>query len=211
MGVQAQEKTPPATPPLKLTIEGKVEGALIPVAGGMTALFYESYPKLLARFENPERPAPREIRVVFDEALTIPAHCVGGTLTVGSKWLRAHPEDIALLTHELTHSVQAYPKAQPLWLTEGIADYSRHVYGPKEQAGWKLPDTFGPQQSYKEGYRVAARFLVWLEQKHPGIVDTLHRRMQKGDFSENEFQTLTGKTVDELWKQCVAELAPKGS
>ena len=59
--------------------------------------------------------------------------------TCSFEWLRKHPDDIGLFTHELVHVVQAYPKSDPTWLTEGLADYARHSYGPKKQPGWALP------------------------------------------------------------------------
>jgi len=193
-------------PELRLTIEGPVDAELAPVAGNLVELFYVSYPKLLARFENPDKPAPRRIRLVFDPNLKIPAHCSGDRVTVGVKWLKAHPEDIGLLTHELTHSVQAYPKSDPGWMTEGIADYARSLYGPEKQPGWNFPKKLRANQSYKDSYGVTARFLVWLEEKHPGSVDKLHRAMQNKTFEIEDFSEFTGKDVDTLWRECVTEL-----
>ncbi|HTN02918.1 MAG TPA: basic secretory protein-like protein [Planctomycetaceae bacterium] len=193
-------------PKLTLILEGPVDAEFAPIAGRLTTLYYECYPKLLTRFEHPTRKAPRKIRLTFDPKLDIPAHCSGDRVTVSIKWLKAHPDDIGLLTHELTHAVQAYPDSNPGWLTEGIADYARKQYGPEKQPGWNFPDRLSSQQSYTNSYGVTARFLVWIEEKHPGTVDTLHRRMQEREFRLEDFQTATGKTVDELWRECVAEL-----
>src|SRR4051812_35483637 len=82
----AQEQDQPPkekSEPLRLTIEGPVDAELAPVAGKLAEHFYQCYPKLLARFEHPEKAAPRRIRIVFDPNLKIPAHCSGGTVTVG--------------------------------------------------------------------------------------------------------------------------------
>lgn len=203
---RSAEETATPQPELTLILEGPVDAEFAPIAGRLTTLFYECYPKLLTRFEHPTRKAPRRIRLIFDPKLDIPAHCSGDRVTVGIKWLKAHPEDIGLLTHELTHAVQAYPDSNPGWLTEGIADYARKVYGPEKQPGWNFPARLSPQQSYTNSYGVTARFLVWIEKKHPGTVDTLHRRMQDREFRMNDFQTATGKTVDELWGACVEDL-----
>jgi hypothetical protein len=46
----------PAKSHLTLTIEGSIDAELAPVAGRLTTLFYECYPKLLYRFENPANP-----------------------------------------------------------------------------------------------------------------------------------------------------------
>ncbi len=204
--VLSAEETATPQPELTLVLEGPVDAEFAPIAGQLTALFYECYPKLLTRFEHPTRKAPRKIRLIFDPKLDIPAHCSGDRVTVGIKWLKAHPDDIGLLTHELTHTVQAYPDSNPGWLTEGIADFARKVYGPEKQPGWNFPARLSSQQSYTNSYGVTARFLVWIDTKHPGTVDTLHRRMQDREFRLEDFKTATGKTVDELWRECVEEL-----
>lgn len=196
-----------AEPKLTLILEGPVDAEFAPTAGRLTTLFYECYPRLLARFEHPTRQAPRRIRLIFDPELDIPGHCSGDRITISIRWLQAHPEDIGLLTHELTHAVQAYPRSDPGWLTEGIADYARKLYGPAQQPGWSFPERLSSQHNYTNGYGVTGRFLVWLDEKHPGTVDTLHRRMQDREFRLGDFKAATGKTVDELWQACVEELS----
>lgn len=195
--------------PLTVTIEGDVDAELAPVAGNLTTLYYQCYPKLLERFENPNKSAPRHIRIIFDSKLNIPAHCSGNRVTVGVQWLKKHPEDFALLTHELTHAVQMYPRGEPGWITEGIADYARHLYGPKEQKGWVLPSRLTERQKYTDSYRTTGRFFLWMDQKYPGSVDKIHRAMQERNYEKSIFNTATGKDVDDLWKDCVAELNQK--
>jgi hypothetical protein len=189
-----------------LTITGDIDSDLAPVVGRLTTVFYQSYPKLVERFENPEKPASRNVQLVLERGLKVPAYCSGAKVTVSVEWLKEHPDDLGLLTHELTHVVQAYPSPEPGWLTEGLADYARHCYGPKEQPGWKLPQRFSDKESYKDGYGVTARFLVWLEARHPGVVGKLNRRMQERKYSDGDFQSFTGKSIDELWKECVRDL-----
>jgi hypothetical protein len=198
-----------AQEPVSLTISGEVSPRMAPVAGQLTALFYESYPRLIERFEKPDKSAPRHIRLVFEKGLKVPAYFSGTEIHVSAEWLTQHPEDVALLTHELTHSVQAYPPDGPSWMTEGIADYARLIYGPKVQPGWSLPARLTQKQSYRDSYRITARFLQWLDENHPGTVDKLHRLMQEGTFKLEAFQTVTGKTADQLWQECVADLAEK--
>jgi hypothetical protein len=143
---------------------------------------------------------------VFVKGLRVPAQCSGNKIEVSVDWLREHPEDTALLTHELTHAVQAYPPSRAGWLTEGIADYARQVYGPKDQPGWSLPKTLTAKQSYKDSYRTTARFLVWLEERTPGSVDKLNRKMQEGKFAIGDFEDIAGRSADALWEECVKEL-----
>lgn len=197
-----EKRTPP---PLRLTIEGDIEGGMGKTAGQLTTLFYECYPKLLERFENKEKFAARHIKLVFKRGIKVPGYSHRDTVTVSVDWFEKHPEDIGLFTHELTHLVQAYPNSDPGWLTEGIADYARHVYGPPQQR-WALPRRLRPEQSYKNSYGVTAKFLVWVEEKHPGTVDKIHRRMQANKFELEDFVEVTGKDVDTLWRECVKDL-----
>ena len=207
--VKADKGKPDKPAPFTLTISGDIDSDLAPVVGRLTTVFYQSYPKLVERFENPKKPAPRQIRVIFERGLKFPAYCTGSEIKVSVEWMQKHPDDLGLLTHELTHAVQAYPAPDPSWLTEGIADYARQLYGPKEQPGWALPTRLTAKQDYKDSYGVTARFLVWLEAKHPGVVDKLHRRMQDREFAVSDFQTLTGTALDSLWDECVRDLGKK--
>jgi hypothetical protein len=208
-GRDREEGAENAEPRLAITIEGNLDEKLIPVAGQLSAHFFECYPKLLERFENPDKRAPREVRVVFEPRLRVPAYASGDQVTVSAEWLRNNPGDIGMLTHELTHVVQAYPKGDPGWFTEGLADYTRLLYGPKEQPDWSLPEKLTDKQSYKDSYRTTARFFQWVDEKHPGVLDKLHRNMQRDEFKVEQFTELTGKSVDDLWTECVAELSAK--
>jgi hypothetical protein len=197
---------PRTPPPLSLTIEGEVDGDMAKIAGQLTTLFYECYPKLLKRFEREDKFAARKIKLIFKKGIKVPGYSHRDTVTVSVEWFQKHPEDLALFTHELTHLVQDYPNSNPGWLTEGIADYARHVYGPEKQPGWSLPKKLRANQSYKNSYGVTARFLVWLEEKHPGTVDKVHRQMQAQKFEVENLVELTGKDIDTLWRECVKEL-----
>ncbi len=194
---------------LELTIQGEVGAELAPSAGRLTELYYECFPALLRRFDNPHKRANRHITITFKHEMKVPASCAGSEISVSIDWLKHHPTDVALLTHELTHAAQHYPPGAPGWLVVGIADYARHVYGPKHQGGWKLPDAFKPNENYNDGYRTTARFLLWLEERSPGIVNKLHRRLQSGQFTLGEFKQITGKTVDQLWAECVENLGSR--
>ncbi|MFO0957839.1 MAG: basic secretory protein-like protein [Isosphaeraceae bacterium] len=206
-GQDEAKPAPPKPEPLSVTVTGAIDPEVAPVVGKLTALFFESYPKLIERFEHPEKPAPRSIRMVIEAELRVPAQCSGNRIQVSADWLKKHPEDIGLLTHELTHAVQAYPRGGPAWLTEGIADYARQFYGPKDQPGWALPRRLTEKQSYRDSYRTTAKFLVWLDEKHPGIVDKIHRSLQDRAFKLEDFETIAGKSLDTLWDDCVGDLS----
>lgn len=196
---------------LVLTTRGTLDKDLIPVVGTLASWYYECYPRLLDHFDNPHKPASRHIRLVFKKLGIVgpPAYCVGSEITLNVDYLRRHPHDLGMLTHELTHAVQNYPDNNLGWLTEGIADYARHRYGPRNEPNWKLPKQLQPGQNYKDGYTTTARFLVWLESKHPNLVTRIHREMQNRAFTLTSFKEWTGQDVDQLWKQCQQELADK--
>ncbi|HEY0246084.1 MAG TPA: basic secretory protein-like protein [Mucilaginibacter sp.] len=118
-------------------------------------------------------------------------------------WLVKHPEDIDVVTHEVMHIVQNYGHNKvPGWLTEGIADYARYRYGiNNEKSGWKLTE-FSTTQNYTNAYRITARFLVWAEKnKDHDLVKKLDAAMREGTYTPEIWTQLTGKPVEELWKE----------
>jgi hypothetical protein len=189
-----------------ITIVGDVDAEMAAVAGEMTQCFYQCYPKLVADFDNPDKPASKHIVLRFQRPLRVPAYCSGSQITVSIDWLREHPEDIGMLTHELTHAVQQYPRGAPGWLTEGIADYTRKVYGPAEQPGWALPEKLTSRNNWTDSYRVSARFLEWVEGKHPGTVKAIHQKLQAGQYQDSDFETATGTPLDTLWRDCLRDM-----
>lgn len=197
-------------PKITVVVDGEIGPDLAPVAGKLTEVFFETYPKVLARFDNPEKPAPRRIVVTFKPGIKVPAYCSGHSITVSTEWLAKHPDDVGLLTHELTHAVQAYPKGEPGWITEGIADYARFKYGPKEQPGWKLPSKLTDKQNYSDSYRTSARFFVWLDEKYPGAVDKIHRKMQSGKYADGDWKAITDRDLETLWSECLRDFGPMG-
>jgi hypothetical protein len=200
----APEKLPrAAVDPISVRVEGEVGPEQAVVAGKLVEVFFETYPKVLARFDDPAKPAPRRITIEFKKGIKVPAYCAGTTVTVSTEWLAKHPDDVGLLTHELTHAVQHYPKGDPGWITEGIADYARFKFGPKEQPGWKLPEKLGAKHKYTDSYRVSARFFVWLDETYPGSVDKVHRAMQAGKYDEGDWKAITGRDLETLWVECV--------
>lgn len=132
------------------------------------------------------------------------AYTSGTTIVVSSHWIEKHPEDLGLVAHELVHIIQAYPSARPSWLTEGIADYLRWaIYEGKPQEWFHRPKD---KQGYRQSYRVAAGFLLWLESDlAPGIVKKLNAAMRSRKYSPELFQKETGLTLDELWDKYVQD------
>jgi hypothetical protein len=165
--------------------------------------FFNVYPRL-AKGYNKE--TIRQVKFLVDTAYKGVAATSDGQVVFSSVWMKKHPEDIDVVTHEVMHIVQNYGNSTgPGWLTEGIADYARFKFGV-DNAGskWALPG-YKPGQSYTNSYRITAGFLDWLEKnKRKGIVKKLDREMRDHIYTDGTWQTLTSKTLDELWTEYAA-------
>ena len=161
--------------------------------------YFTVYPVLVRNFnEN----ATREVEYLIDPEYAGVAEVSGNKVRISPKWLKAHPDDFDLVTHEVMHIVQAYPpQAGPWWITEGIADYVRYVYGvDNAKGGWYLPE-YSDAHNYDNGYRVTARFFLWIENKvKPGFIKQLNFAMRSGKYSDGFWKTQTGMTLSDLWE-----------
>lgn len=148
--------------------------------------------------------APKELRLVIKKDLSVPAYASGGTITVNGKWITAHPDDLGMVIHEMTHVIQSYPNSNktPGWLVEGIADFTRWWRYEPEAPRPKLNyDT----AKYTDAYRTTAYFLAWLtHHKDARIVPALDRAMRRKEDPMPVFEQMTALTVDELWKEFIA-------
>jgi hypothetical protein len=168
----------------------------------MIDAFFDVYPKEVKRFN---KEALKKVTFIIDPAYTGVAATSNGIVRYNPEWLKKHPEDIDVVTHEAMHIVQNYAGKGAGWLTEGIADYVRYKYGVNNEKGnWSLP-AFKETQNYTNSYRITARFLAWLEKNvNKKIVDKLDEASRKGTYTADSWKELTGKTVDELWKDYAA-------
>ena len=176
------------------------------VSENLKETFFEVYPKLVERFN---KKSASKVVFVIEPKYEGVAATSRGRVVFSPAWYKKNPHDIDVVTHEVMHIVQDYGRTNgPGWLTEGIADYVRYRYGVgNETAGWKLPDV-NPNQNYTNSYRITARFLTWLEEKKDEkIVDQLDHAMRNHNYREDIWKEITGKTVDELWKEYVANPA----
>src|SRR5437588_12184082 len=163
-------------------------------------VFNAVYPQLVNRLARASA-STNVVTLILASDLPSPA-IAGGTIVVfSSDWIRQHPNDVGLFTHELALLVQGYPPGAPNWFSDGMADYARDVYGPADD-DWSLSNTVQSQDRYTQGGGVAARFLLWLEQyTRLDIVDQLNHALQTKQPFLSTFQRLTHHTVDELWNQ----------
>ncbi|MFT3902499.1 MAG: basic secretory protein-like protein [Niabella sp.] len=164
--------------------------------------FYKVYPALVKDFNPKEKEKNiSTITFVIDQSFTGLSYNSGTTIKFQPNWFNKNPEDIDVVTHQLMNILQGYNKyPAPTWLSLGISDYVRFKYGVNNKAaGWSLtpPYTF---DSYINGYRTAARFLVWLEaKKKQGLVKYLYQYLQEKEYTQNIWEQATGKNISELW------------
>jgi hypothetical protein len=160
--------------------------------------FWEVYPKLRKRFN---KKSATSITVVISDEYGPVAATLNGIIKINNQWMTNHPEDIDVITHELMHVVQEYSYQVPdNWLTDGIADYARFAFGVNnEKSGWTLtPYQHG--HSYKNTYRIAARFLVWVEKRNgPKVIAQINQALRTETYSTAIWIKLTGKELDALW------------
>lgn len=159
--------------------------------------FFEVYPKMVKAF-NPD--ATKTVILSIDTNHKKVAISGKGKILIGANWLSQHQEDTDLVTHELMHIVQDFKAMGPEWLLEGLADCGRFQYGLNNVAAdWSLPPV-DPRQHYKMGYRVTARFLLWVDKyQKPNTIAQLNTLLKNNTYTSESWKQITGKNVDELW------------
>lgn len=185
---------------LTVTVDAEAVPALRPWADDARDLMLEWHPRIANLLPSPGFEPQRALKVRIRLSNEGVADAAAGTINVSSGWIEKHPEDIGLIIHEMTHLIQAYPSPQPLWLTEGIADYVRRVAYEGRALDWFPKPKV--ERGYQQSYNVAAGFLFWLERDQaPGIVNRLNRAMREGKYSPKLFEDQTGKPLDALWRE----------
>ncbi|PWS29642.1 basic secretory protein-like protein [Pedobacter paludis] len=165
--------------------------------------FFEVYPKLAKEY-NPS--TMKEVKFFVDTNYKGVAATSDGKVTFSSIWMIKHPEDIDVVTHEVMHIVQDYGRSVgPGWLTEGIADYARYKFGVDNAgANWTLPE-LKPEHSYKNSYRITARFFAWIEKYvKAGTIKAVDDSLRDHTYTAAIWTKLTGKNLDELWADYVS-------
>lgn len=162
--------------------------------------YFKVYQVLVHTFN---KRAAKDVVFLVDTAYKAVAECGGNQVKFSAAYLKARPYDTDVVTHETMHIVQGYGNSSgPVWLTEGIADYVRYVYGIDNTGSkWTLP-AFNPKQHYTNSYRITARFFVWIEQHvRKGTVKKMDERLRNHTFSEDSWKEITGKDLEALWSE----------
>lgn len=165
--------------------------------------YFLQYPKLISKYNTN---SPKAVKfVVTSKYDGVAATYEGNTIVYNPGWFEKNPEDIDVITHELMHVVQNYTGNVPGWVTEGIADYVRATEGINNVNGkWTMPD-LGPTHNYDNAYRITARFFLWITQNYQkDFIVKLNEAARTNKYTTDFWKDNTGKTVEELWKQYVA-------
>jgi len=162
------------------------------------------HPRLCHLLADKNHQSPQTVQIVFKKSDRGIADTSGNRIRVYSDWVEKHPDDIGLVFHELVHVIQGYGPTRQSWLTEGIADYLRWaIYEGKPQAWFPVPDD---PKGYRQGYRVCAGFLTWLESdRAPGIVKKLNVALRRSQYTDGIFEAEAGAALDELWTDYIQE------
>src|SRR5262249_27232851 len=149
--------------PVKVSVDVTEVPELAAWANEAKRLVESWHPKLAELLTSEGFTPPAEVKLIFKKDMKGVAGTSGATISIAASWVKKHPDEYGMVIHELTHVVQAYPRPEPGWLVEGIADYARYFhFEPKA----KLAGIDPARQSYRDGYGVTALFLAWLEKTH---------------------------------------------
>ena len=202
-GAQAPRQTPPA-----VTVDTKELQTVTSFAARTQPLVDTWYPKIVEALGAEKNPTPPRITVVYELNMDGVAATGGTVIHVSARYVEKHPGDTGMIIHELAHVVQGYPKYDPVWLVEGIADYVRFFLFEPESA---RPHVKPAQANARASYRTTAAFLDWASRKYDKqLVRKLSQALKADTYTEAMFHDLTGKTLDELnaeWKGSL-QLAP---
>jgi hypothetical protein len=157
--------------------------------------------RALGREGEPEH---KEIAIIVRPMRGIAATS-GAKIRVSADYVHKHPDDDGMIVHELVHVVQAYPSPNPIWLTEGIADYVRYWHYEPGRRDFRIVKG---RSSYRDSYGTTARFLAWVQvAKDAKIIHKLDAAMHRGEYRDALFEEATGKSLEELWSEFVDSAA----
>ncbi len=187
----------------KITFDTKQLDNLAKFTKEAEALAKKEYPKTADVLGIP-RSSLADVKIIIDFNADGVAYADGLTIHVAAKYASQHPDDTGLVVHELCHVAQHYPKYDPVWLVEGIADYVRwFAFEPLN----KRPIVKKSKADARASYRTTGAFLDWvLRTKDKDIVVKLNKALHDDFYKESLWKDYTGSTLDELNDQWKATL-----
>ncbi|HEY1170468.1 MAG TPA: basic secretory protein-like protein [Verrucomicrobiae bacterium] len=176
----------------------------------------EWYPKLVTMLPSEGFTAPAKVTLKFRNDIGgLPASAGGGQINLNSTWFRKELKREALgsVVHEMVHIIQSYGRVRggnrvPGWIVEGIPDYIRWFLYEPQTKGAEVTARNIDSVKYDASYRITGNFLNWVTANYgKDVVLKLNAAARRGEYTEQTWQTLTGKSVQELgeeWKKANA-------
>ncbi len=169
------------------------------------------YPIICAGTASEGYTAPEKFTITFKSMPGV-AYTAGTDVTVSIEWIRSQyrkpswNQATGSIIHELVHVAQQYRSSNnPVWLTEGIADYFRwFCYEPVS----RRPKLANPEKSkYSDSYQVTAGFLEYVVEKHDrNFIIQINSDMRHGVYKDDLWKDYTGISLTDLWREYVNSL-----
>ncbi len=161
-------------------------------------LCLEWYPRIAALLASDGFLPSTNVQLTFRTNYNGVAATSGDRIEVSANYVRSATNDFGMIIHELVHVVQSYRhRGNPGWLVEGVADYVRLAHFEPDVPAPRIDPE---RASYRDGYKVAAAFLRWIEKDRDAqIISELNRAMREGKFNPGIFKERTGFELDALW------------
>lgn len=165
-------------------------------AGKAASICEHEYPLLCDDLKSDGWTPRRVITMTLKKDYRGVAATSGGHITGSVRYFKSHPDDFGAMVHETVHTIQGLRgRRNPGWLVEGVADYERFFKYEPGKAGPVNPE----RDHYDGSYRVTATFLDYVSEKYDKeLVRKLNAHMRAGDYADDLFKEITGKTLKEL-------------
>jgi hypothetical protein len=163
------------------------------------------YPRIVKTLGADKTKLPKRVTIVLDLEAGGVAGASGNEIRVSARYVAKNPDDLGMIVHELTHVVQAYPKYDPVWLVEGIADYIRFF---QYESVSRRPRPNPARASYKDSYRTTGSFLDFVATRYDKeLIVKLDKALKAGTYSPELFEQATGKNLDTLNSEWLTSLS----
>jgi hypothetical protein len=154
------------------------------------------YPRMARVLGSEGYVPPRQVLFTFKKDMKGVAGTSGHRVAFSANWIKSHPGDHGCAIHELAHVAQSYPRYDPVWLIEALADYVR--FWMYEDAS-RRPRPKPQHVKVKDTYQRGAAFLAWSAETHgEDIITNLSAAIRELRYEDGLFKEYTGKTLEEL-------------
>jgi len=190
--------------PIEFTVDVSDAPEIREWAEKVARICERAYPMINEELKSDGFKPPHQVTMTLKKSYRGVAEAGGGRITGSVKFFTDHPDDVGAMVHETAHIVQNYRRrGNPGWLVEGVADYVRFF---KFEPG-NLGRIDAQRAHYNSSYRVSAAFLAYVTEKYDKeLVLKLNKLMRDGNYRDDVFKELTGKTLEELDEEWRATL-----